>query len=256
MSNSVAGDGQGVRKNTSPHNKGVLARIGRREMSVYKGLGEIQNLSRFWRGKKMKGERRKVMGKRQDVRAEGHFGDPCPSPQDLGRTPAPLAVVCRSMHRWLFTICAALSLVLCVATVTIWVRSTWVATVWSHDDNHTWLLVLSGRGRIGIAWVLSPSWATPPGGWYECPADRVYVPEWKSLGFGTSHGNPPVFIPYWSICLLTVIPPYGWFRMYRQNRLGRRKGLCPRCGYDLRASKERCPECGTAIPTQSQTVKD
>jgi hypothetical protein len=37
------------------------------------------------------------------------------------------------------------------------------------------------------------------------------------------------------------------FRLGRQaNRL--REGLCVKCGYDLRASTDHCPECGSPVP--------
>jgi hypothetical protein len=41
----------------------------------------------------------------------------------------------------------------------------------------------------------------------------------------------------------TGLPPAGWLLSRRQRGMGR----CPTCGYDLRASTERCPECGTPI---------
>jgi hypothetical protein len=53
--------------------------------------------------------------------------------------------------------------------------------------------------------------------------------------------------PLWFLALLFAIAPTLAARRWRRRRREARKGLCPRCGYDLRASTDRCPECGTVF---------
>jgi len=39
---------------------------------------------------------------------------------------------------------------------------------------------------------------------------------------------------------------FAW-RRARERRRRWRQDLCPACGYDVRSSAEKCPECGTPI---------
>src|SRR5688500_17904342 len=55
-------------------------------------------------------------------------------------------------------------------------------------------------------------------------------------------------IPYWSLALILSIVPVVALVRDRRRRWQRRNRRCLQCGYDLRATSDRCPECGTAIP--------
>ncbi len=66
-------------------------------------------------------------------------------------------------------------------------------------------------------------------------------------------GSPPyTFLqaPYWSLMLVFFILPARRVARYGQRLLWRQRGLCFRCGYDLRATPNRCPECGWARVTK------
>jgi hypothetical protein len=61
-------------------------------------------------------------------------------------------------------------------------------------------------------------------------------------------------IPLWSLVLLLGILPAVWFPITLRRRRRARQGHCPACGYDLRASPDRCPECGSPAAS-SRTPK-
>ena len=62
-----------------------------------------------------------------------------------------------------------------------------------------------------------------------------------------THRSYYLTVPMWAVCLVLALPPVIVFpRRWRERR--RRGGnLCLTCGYDLRATTGRCPECGTEV---------
>jgi hypothetical protein len=51
-------------------------------------------------------------------------------------------------------------------------------------------------------------------------------------------------VPHWLLLGLGVL---AWACIAGRGRRSTARGLCPGCGYDLRATRDRCPECGRAV---------
>ena len=50
--------------------------------------------------------------------------------------------------------------------------------------------------------------------------------------------------PLWFVFGALAVLPALTMRSAVRKRARRMNGLCPTCGYDLRATPDRCPECG------------
>jgi len=81
-------------------------------------------------------------------------------------------------------------------------------------------------------------------------------------GFAARHdvrprsGLPPtdfriLVVPHWFLGLLFALP--FACRRWSRRRPPPAAHLCPACHYDLRATPDRCPECGTIPTTRRDT---
>ena len=144
------------------------------------------------------------------------------------------------------------SLALCVATAALWARSYFAedAVDWGTRSGRAG--VFSTHGRLGFGHVIVPAAAMtriPHGLQYRADpsGSQELKPSWSSwTGMQATYVAQRGFtasdlrLPYWML-MVAAIAAALWLR-----RTSRRPtpGYCPACGYDLRATHERCPECG------------
>jgi hypothetical protein len=194
----------------------------------------------------------------------------------------------RRIGRYILNGLTVLSLVLCVGTVGLWVRS-----YWKYDQlNYEWMtpiaisrwkmtnivMVASGRGEIALSRVIwnrivedhAPRWELyhdrvpdPPLG---LELLSITTPRYAGRRMGVtwlwepmelpppSDGAPgdaafhEVVVPHaYPAAMFTAMPL--WWLCARLRKPCKRRGVCEHCNYDLRATPDRCPECGM-IPTK------
>ena len=182
----------------------------------------------------------------------------------------------------LFTGLAALSLTLEVALAVLAVRSFWVfeslALKRIDDDRLTeaydgfslhkgylkvgtvreeWFEKLEFDVQRRMNRTIVPGWrhhAQPAGGVSFRFDERAGEHELLGVGYKwmrfddelSTGWTLKVVLPPWLLLLLGLVLPAFWLRGWWRRRFARRPGLCPHCGYDLRATPGRCPECGAA----------
>jgi hypothetical protein len=80
------------------------------------------------------------------------------------------------------------------------------------------------------------------------------------LKYGGSEPSRVVRLEGWFLAGLLAAPPFSFYswrsirRKFRKQSAGR-AGFCLSCGYDLRATPHRCPECGT-VPRDKTANSD
>jgi hypothetical protein len=181
----------------------------------------------------------------------------------------------KRIRRLIFGLASAMSLLLCVTAAAMWVRSYYVIDGTAHAREGRVSGVYSTHGRVLLDTMGDSDVPRWPGfsGWHRvrepvrADAPSVDITQIKgrgllglryarltyAMGDGIVREMAAVTIPYWFLVTLFLLLPLAWLGGAARRRYRRRHQLCAACGYDLRSSPERCPECG-AVNVQGGPV--
>src|SRR5690606_32068140 len=122
----------------------------------------------------------------------------------------------------LFNFVAYLSFLLCVLTTALWVRSCYATDRFSHGTATGHAHFISNQN----GWVEF---------YFDGPQDLKVLASHGSVILGTA------LLPVIRVAAIVITKVITNLHAQRRQCDGR----CRCCGYDLRATPDRCPECGT-----------
>jgi hypothetical protein len=183
------------------------------------------------------------------------------------------------VKRRAFDILAAMCLLASVCLIAIWGisfwREDWILCTYTNGRDrtisHTRIITVgSTEGRISLNWIsyqLAEE-STEPGPvtwiweYHHHPSNpdsvRDLIGQQFRFSWSQNHRRLPVtgeeltshasMWPIWPLVVLFALwPMIRWRHDLNLKHRRHRLGLCPVCGYDLRATPDRCPECGTIV---------
>ena len=190
--------------------------------------------------------------------------------------------VFRATFRWLFHAIAAMSLLLLIGTIALWIRAQSVSDMVTFQPGQKSVIIHVYRNCLAME--ITPAFPVLPGAFPQYGRHTTSAPTsfnaqacfnsmyradphlrhvhflgihlfaWRWSGWNapgaisTSSVNFYIaYVPFPWLILLWILPPATWLALYWRRR--HEPGCCRKCGYNLRGSSGVCPECGTTTPS-------
>jgi hypothetical protein len=149
----------------------------------------------------------------------------------------------------LYATVAATSLLLAVGCVCMWVLTidSMYLKGWEGSTNSIWWTFGSAGGRFQFVYDDGTFDGAMSGSRSQQFAGIEYI-RWNRGGWN-------LWIPWWLPAALFAVAPTSWGIQRFRSKRRHETGLCSICGYDLRATPTRCPECGTVADGSTRAIQ-